>query len=315
MNAKKIIIIIAIVVIAFFVSGIIKDMVIKSVVTVVASKVTGAPVHIDGFSLGVFNQAVKISGLKIYNPQGFTKGILINIAKANVTYDIGALLKKKIHLANVVFDLKEMGLEKNKEGKLNVDSLKVAKQEGAGKPSQQMPLSIDMFKLDMGRLIFKDFSIGKEPSVQVYEINIHRVYKNITSAEQLAALIMAEPMKAAGIQGAKIYGAAMLTGVAFLPIAAAVTFAGKDSVKQDFNSGLDNVYDVSLAVLKQMGRVVKEDKAGQVISANVNSADVTVKLKKISNNKTQIIISARKYLLPKPEIAGGVLYEISRKIK
>ena len=63
---KKILTIILTVVIALFVIGILKDMVIKSVVTVVASKVTGAPVHIDGFSLGVFNQTVKISGLKIY---------------------------------------------------------------------------------------------------------------------------------------------------------------------------------------------------------------------------------------------------------
>ena len=312
---KKILTIILIVVIALFVIGILKDMVIKSVVTVVASKVTGAPVHIDGFSLGVFNQTVKISGLKIYNPRTFSKGILINIAKANVTYDMGALLKKKIHLANAVFDLKEMGLEKNKEGKLNVDSLNVAKKEPVGKQALQMPLSIDMFKLDMGRLIFKDFSIGKEPSVQVYDINIHRVYKNITSAEQLAALIMAEPMKAAGIQGAKIYGAALLSGVAFLPVAAAVTFAGRDSVNQDLNSGFDNAYNVSLMVLKQMGKVNKEDRAGAAISAKVNGTDVSLKLKKISNRKTQVTISARKYFLPKPEIAGGVLYKISEKIK
>jgi len=318
---KKVLAGIILVLVAIFLLGITKDIIIKSVITIVASKVTGAPVHIDSFSMGIFNQTVKISGLKIYNPQGFSRGILINVATANVTYDLGALLKKKIHLAKVEFDLKEMDLEKNKGGKLNVDSLKVAKREDGGKgketgkPAKQLPLSIDMFRLDMGKLIYKDFSLGKEPSVQVYDINIHKVYKNITSAQQLAALIMSEPMKAAGIQGAKIYGAAILTGVAVLPVAAVLTFAGKDSVKQEFNSGLDAVYKVSLAILKQMGNVNKEDKAGMVISAKVNSADVTIKLRKISNNKTEVTISARKYFIPKPEIAGGVLYKISEKIK
>lgn len=312
---KKIIMIFAIVIIALFALGIVKDQIIKSVITVVASKVTGAPVHIDGFSLGILNQTIKISGLKIYNPQGFSQGVLIDIAKANVTYDLAAFLKKKIHLANVVFDLREMGLEKNKEGKLNVDALKVVKQEEAGKPAPQMPISIDMLKLDIGKIVFKDFSVGKEPSIQVYDINIHKVYKNITSAQQLAAIIIAEPMKAAGIQGAKIYGAAILTGAAFLPVTAAVTFAGRDSVEQDFNSGFNDVYNATLSVLKQMGKVNKEDKAGQVISANVNSADVTVKFKKTTNNKIHVTISARKYLIPKPEIAGGVLYNISDKVK
>ncbi len=313
---KRILTIILVVVVALFVIGIAKDLLIKSVITVVASNVTGAPVHINGFSLGILNQTVKISGLKIYNPQGFSKSMLIDIAKANVTYDLGAILRQKIHLVKVELALREMLLEKNKEGKLNVDSLKVAKQEGAkGKPAKQMPLAIDMLRLDIGRLISRDYSAGKEPSVQVYDINIHRVYKNITSAQQLVALILSEPLKSAGIQGAKIYGAAMLAGVAVLPVAVAVTFAGKDSVQQDFNANLDAVFGVSLEVLKQMGKVTKEDKASAEISANVNSADVAIKLKKTTGGKTHIIISARKYFLPKPEIAGGILYNISEKVK
>ncbi|MDD4940241.1 MAG: hypothetical protein PHI60_08840, partial [Candidatus Omnitrophica bacterium] len=83
-----------IVVVSILAAAILKDFVIKSAITVVATQVTGAPVHIDGFSLGLFNQKVRISGFKMYNPKGFPRGTLAHISKINVTYDLGALLKR-----------------------------------------------------------------------------------------------------------------------------------------------------------------------------------------------------------------------------
>ncbi|MCX5696399.1 MAG: hypothetical protein NTU54_00245 [Candidatus Omnitrophica bacterium] len=312
---KKIITVAVIVIVVIFSAGILKDQIIKSVVTIVASEVTGAPVHIGGFSLGVFSQSVRISGFKMYNPKGFSRGILADLPKINVLYDLGALFKKKIHLVNVEIELKEMGLEKNKEGKLNVDQLKVVQEAEKQGSKPQLPLQIDVLKLGMGKIVFRDASSGGEPSIKVYDINLQKTYKNITSAQQLAALILVEPMKQAGIQGAKIYGVAMLAGAAVLPVAIAATFVGKDNVEQDFSASFDNVYGAGLEVLKRMGRVTREDKAAGVVSANINGSQVTLRVKKNPDNKIRVIISARKYLLPKPEVAGGVLYEISNRLK
>lgn len=314
---KKVRKILLAVVISIFALVILRDQVIKSVITVVATQVVGAPVHINGFSLGVFKQSVRISGFKIYNPKGFSRGILVDLPKINVRCDLGALLKNKLHLVSVEVELKEMCLEKNSEGKLNVDALKVAKQDGEqkGKSSPQMPIWLDTVKLGMGRVVLKDYSAQKEPIVKVYDINIHKSYKNITSVQQLAAIILAEPMKSAGIEGAKIYGAAMLAGVAVLPVTVAATFIGKDSVQHEFIAGFDNVFETSSVVLKKMGRLTKEDKAGGILGAEIDSAQVALKIRKKPDNKTEVVISARKYLLPKPEIAGGVLYKISEKIK
>ena len=317
---KKILIVLVIVLIALLAIGIVKDQIIKAVVITVATQVTGAPVHIDGFSLGIFTQTVRISGFKMYNPQGFSRGIMVDLTKANVTYDLGALFGKKLHLANVEIELKELGLEKNKDGKLNVDELKVVKEAAAGKkenkPSpEQMPLQIDLLKLGMGRIVSKDYSAGAEPVVSVYDINLHKTYKNITSAQQLAALILAEPMKSAGIQGAKIYGAAMLAGVAVLPVAVAATFLGKDSVEKEFSAPFDKIYEEALAIMKRKGKITREDKGGGIIAASINSVDVSLKIRKIADNKNQVTVSARKFLLPKPEISGGILYDLSEKIK
>jgi hypothetical protein len=211
-------------------------------------------------------------------------------------------------------------LEKDKEGKMNVDSLKVAKKESSGKeekpgkPAKQMPMQIDLLNLEMGRVVSKDYSVGAEPKVEVYNLGLKRSYKNIASANQLAALILTEPLKAAGIKGVQIYSVAALTGVAFLPAAAAVTLMGKDSATQEFSLPLEKLFDQSLQVLRRMGKVTKDDLKTGVIEAQVDSANVVLRFKKASSSKTGITASARKTLLPKPEIAAGVLYEIEEKV-
>jgi hypothetical protein len=321
---KKILIIIGIILIGLIVLGIAKDQIIKSTITVAASKIIGAPVKMDGLRLSILRQSVQITGFRIYNPEGFSEAALIDIGKIRVALDAGALWKGKLHLRNAEFTLKEMTLETNKEGKLNVDALKVAKQPPAkekgkekesARPSKQMPFQIDELRLGIGKLVMKDYSVPGVPAIKVIEINSDKTYKNITSAQQLIALILSEPMKAAGFQGAAIYGAAMMTGVGIVPVAIASAFVGKDSVQQSYSLPFDKVFDTGLAVLREMGEIGSDSKADGVISATIKKASVRLELKKVSESKTDVTISARKYMLPEPSIAGGVLYRMDEQLK
>lgn len=308
---KKFFIVLGIVVFFLACIGIFKNQIMKSVVTKIAVRLIGTPVHMDNFSFNLLSSSIHISGLKIYNPSGFPQGILLSCPKINVIYDRAAFLKQKLHFVFVEVELNEVGLTKNKEGKLNVDSLKVAQ---PAKPSKPMPMQIDLLTLGIGRIVYKDYSNGMEPAVRVHDVNIHKSYTNITSAEQLAVLIIAEPVKAAGIRDAKIYGVAMLTGVAVLPVGIAATFLGKDSVQQTMDASFEHVYEISLEVVKRMGTITKQDATNGVIKANISGAMVALILRRGSNHKTEITISARKYIFPKPDIAGGVLYQISEKL-
>lgn len=319
---KKIIIVIAVLFFCLLVLGFLKDQLIKGVFNVAASGIVGAPTRVGGFSWGILTQKIRVNNFKMHNPEGFPDGILLDLPKAYVDYDLLALLKGKLHLKSVVVELKEVGLVKNKDGKLNVDSLKVAKQEAEKskearkeKSARQMALQIDKLTLDIGRIVMKDYSVEGEPAVQVYDINLKKSYKNINSPQQLVALILSEPMKAAGIRGAAIYGAAMLAGVAVLPVAIGATFVGKDSAQMSFDKNFDAVYIASLEVLMHSGKVTKEDRERGRIDAEVNKANITLKLKKLTQKTTQITVSARKYLLPKPEIANGVIYQITEQLK
>lgn len=313
---KKIIIIILAVVFLFGFC-LVRDFLIKSLIGSVATSITGAPTSVGGLSLSIIRQSVKISNFRMYNPKGFPKEILVDISKMGVAYNLGALLTGKIHLRQLELEIKEIGMVKNKEGKSNIDSLKIAAQKPEEKkgPAKQLAMQIDTVSLGMGRVVSRDYSVGGQPVIKVYDINLKKTYKNITSAQQLAALIISEPLKAAGIQGLKVYGVSMLAGVAALPVVAAFTFTGKDYAQETFSVTTERAYDAGLQAIKMAGKVKKEDKASGVISAEVNGASLTLKLKKLSGKSTQVTISARKFGLPQAEIASGVMYRLREQLK
>lgn len=292
------------------------NLMVKSLVTTVASRITGAPIHMDGFSLDILRSTVRISGFTMYNPSGFPDGILISCPHIKIIFDRATLFRQKRHLLVVEIELKELGLTTNKDGKLNVDSLKIGQQADAAPP---IPMQIDLLTLSIGKVVFKDYTNGAEPSVQVYTINKHKTYKGIPTAQQLILLMLAEPMKAASVKYAGIYGAALLTGVAALPAAlpavVAGTFIGKDHVKQVVEASFEQVYQTSLEVVARMGRITKQEASNGVVKANIHGAMVAIILRKRADHTIEITISARKLLFPKLDIAGGVLYQILDKLE
>ncbi len=308
---KKLFIVLGIVVV--FLSGIalFKNLIIKSVVTRAVYGITGAPVHIDRFKLNILSSTIDISGFKMYNPSGFPEGTLVFCPKIKIIYDWDSLFKQKRHFLLVEIELKEMGLTKNKKGNLNVDSLKIVEEPKSFPPT---PIQIDLLTLNIGKIVYKDYTVGANPSVRVYDVNRQKSYKGIPTTQQLALLVLAEPMKAAAIKNAKIYGVAMLAGVAVLPVAVVATFIGKDYVQQVIDVRFENLYEISHEVIKHMGTITKDDAMGGVIKANINGTMVALILRKDADNKTEITISARKYMFPKLDIAGGVLYQILDKL-
>jgi hypothetical protein len=316
---KKFLIFLA--VFAFILVGmaIFKNQILKYIVTKSIVKIVGAPVHMDSFSLNIVSSTILISRFQIHNPDGFPEGILISCPKMNVIYDRAALFKHKLHFLIAEIDIEEFGITKNKEGKLNVDSLKIVQGEagkGEKQKSKPIPMQIDLLTLSIGKIVHKDYSSGEEPRVTVQEVNVRKTFKNIPTAQQLTLLMLAEPLKAAGIKSAVIYGISMLAGVEVLPIVIAVKFLGKSSVKEILDQSFERLFEVSLEVVTRMGKVTQQDAAKGLIKAKVNGANVTIELERAeAKDKTELKITARKYFLPKPDIAGGVLYQINDELE
>ncbi len=95
---KKLFMIIIITAVAIYSIGIIRDRIIKSVINITATKILGTKVEMGKFCMSVFTQAVSIKNFKIYNPEGFNGGLMLDIPTIKVDIDVWALLKKQIHL-------------------------------------------------------------------------------------------------------------------------------------------------------------------------------------------------------------------------
>ncbi|MCF7917129.1 MAG: hypothetical protein K9L61_05060 [Candidatus Omnitrophica bacterium] len=308
---KKFFIILGIIVIFLGAITLSQNLIIKSIAKKAISKTVGAPVAIDRFFLNIFTSTVDISGLKIYNPSGFPEEVMVSCPKIKVIYDLGSILKRKPHLLLVEVELDEMVLTTNKEGKLSVDSLKIA-QEPEGPPPT--PVKIDLFNLDIGRIVTKDYTADNPPKVRVHNIDRQKSYKGVPTARQLIFLVLTEPMKAAAIENAVIYGASLASGFTVLPIVVAVKFIGKDHVQNVVQLDSKEVYKVSLKVMGRMGQITKDDLAAGSIKATIEGARVTLILREIDAGKTEMTISARRLMFPAREIAAGVLYQIVDKL-
>ncbi len=315
-KTRKLLIILGGVLISLLVLAMAKDFIIKSVISAVATHLTGARIGMRAFSFGIFRQSIRIRDFRMYNPKGFPKGVLVELPRVNVDYDFVSLIKGKAHLKLLEVDLKEIVLVINEEGRLNVDSLKIAQHKDTykTKPKKPLKIQIDLLNLNIGKIVSKDYSAGPEPQVKAYDINIKKSYRNITSVEHLAVLILTEPMKEAGIKGAAIYGIAAMTVAGIIPVAVVSGFAGRDSSHKDFDVNIKTLFDITREVLKKTASISKEEK-DRAIYADVSGARVTVKFEKIASNTTRLTVSARKYMLPKPEIANGILYEITERLR
>ncbi len=306
-----------------------KDFVIKNAITTVGSKVVGTKLEIDKFSYKVLSQKINIEGIKLYNPKGFPEEPLIFIDQIVVNYDLSAILKGKIHCPLVVLDLREMVVVKNKEELLNVDEIPIVKNQSDEEAStveakkQEKPadvnMQIDLLRLTVSKVVYKDYSKGGEPTIKAYDVGIKdKEYKDITSPNQLVGLIMVGAMKGTAIKGAKIYGMASLAsivGIGFLPAGVATVLVSKDHSVDEYNYGLETVYNASVALFKEKGTLEKADQEKGTIIGKLEGCNVAIKLEKVSKAKTKITVSARKMLLPKPKVAGGIIYQIFSKLE
>jgi len=328
-NISKFSSIIAVIVVVLLALGFIKDLVIKSIVTNVAGQVAGAKVDIGSLSVGVFRHAVSIKNFKMYNPPGFPREVMLDIPEMAVEYDLFSILKGKLHLALIVFDLKEMTVIKNKDGKLNVDALKVAQKDtaaegkpgkskaGKKEPAKQMLMQIDEMRLNIGQVIFKDFSQSDTPVVSVYDVGIkQKTFKNITSAQQLITLVLIEALKPTAIKNAQIYAAAAILGVGFLPAGIVGMVVGNKAATAEYNVSSKAAFSAVEDLLKKLGGEIKvSDEAGGSIKAKVSGNDVVVTITSLSRGKTKVEVLARKILLPQQQFAEGIIYQLNERLK
>lgn len=183
-----------------------RNIIVKAAVTTGVKAVTGLNMSIDKITIGMFKSLINIKVLKLYNPKGFEDKIMVDIPEIHVDYSLKAFLKKKVHLQEVRLHLKEFVVVKNKDGQLNLDSLQALGGAKAEEPPQEqkdktkkekepMPdIKIDILKLKIEKVFYKDYSQGDKPSIKEFNVNIDTTYENITDPKALVNLIVVKAL-------------------------------------------------------------------------------------------------------------------------
>lgn len=163
------------------------------------SKAAQVPVRISGTSVSFLKASIRLAGVTVLNPRGFHERNMLSIGKVLVDFDPPALWRGQAHFEEVRFELKELVVIKNKEGKLNVDAMKPKGEEKrpapSKEPSKAPKLRIDRLFLTVDKVVYKDYSLGATPKVEVFDVGIRdREYRNIEDPKALVNLIMFEAL-------------------------------------------------------------------------------------------------------------------------
>lgn len=291
-----------------FVAFVAKDELLEAVTEAVLSRVVGAKLTMHKFYLSMALGRLDIEGLKIQNPPGFSDDTLLDLPKIAVKFDRIALATGRLNISRADIYLKELLFEKNKQGKMNVDALKIM-----SGPAPAM--HVDLLNLKIVLVVEKDCR-GKKPVVKGHYLNLDKSYRNINGFNDLITLLVVESLKNAGIRGAKVLGlSVLLGGPVTIPIAIVINDIGRGRVQHDIATDAGSLYALSLKVLDELGTVTREQRSAYQITARVQGAGVSLKLKPESENLTGITIVAKKFFLPHDEISGGILYEITQRVK
>jgi uncharacterized protein involved in outer membrane biogenesis len=202
---KKAVKIVVIGVLALVVLGVIKNSIFQSVLTSVLSGAAHVPVRVGSVDLSFLSASIRLKNLQVHNPSGFPGRLMIDVPQVFIDFEPAELFQGRAHFKEVRLELKEMTVIRDKNGRLNVDAVKPTEQQKnearqkaktpPGHGGRPPKLLIDKLDLSIGRVVYKDYSAGKEPQIQTFDINIqHRVYNNIDNPSAVVSLIMFEAL-------------------------------------------------------------------------------------------------------------------------
>ena len=201
---KKFVTVIVILFVVILVLLFTKNMIAKIAVERGVEFATGLKLRISGLKVGVFKSRIDIDGLKLYNPKGFEDKIMVDLPDIYVDYNLPSIIKGNVHLYDIKLHLKEFVVVKNKDGEVNLDSLKVvqAQKEARDKPKAKAPdIQIDNLELKIDRVIYKDYSKGAQPSVKEFNVNIYEKYTNISNLNAVMSIIVVKALTKTTIAG------------------------------------------------------------------------------------------------------------------
>jgi hypothetical protein len=165
-------------------------------------RLLGLQVTMDNMIVGLSTTTVEAKGLKVLNPSEYEDKVLLDIPEVYINYDMHACLNRDLHFEYIKLDLNELYVIKNKDGKINLDDIKVvqqAKQVSLGQidpppaaNANGFEFRIDTLDLRIGKVIYKDYTRMRKgkPYTKVWDVKVNDRYTDIDDPAKFARLII-----------------------------------------------------------------------------------------------------------------------------
>lgn len=238
---KRIATILFVLIVLFFVT---RNILIKVGVEQGVKAVTGLTLKVKSIKVGVFKTYLDIKELRLLNPEGYLEEVMIDIHEIYADYEFLPLLKKNIHIKEARLYLKELNIVRDREGRINLNSLKALRrkivkfqEEGKAqtKGKRNINLQIDLLKLKIGKVSFTDYSQGDNPSVREMNVDLEETFENITNPNVLIRSIVFKALMSTGLEHLAILGLRNIaddTLTSTIGVAAKVVGVAGDTLKK-----------------------------------------------------------------------------------
>ena len=150
---------------------------------------TGFAVQIDSLSVNPFTAKVNLKGFVLKNPDGWPEAApFVQLREFRADADLFPLLGGRLQADEVVVDVAQVPLVKNKDGVLNAVAFKeglTGKEQPAAEPTkpasgEKPKFFIKHLRLKFDKLVYADHS-GRSPAVREYNVAINRDLENVDS--------------------------------------------------------------------------------------------------------------------------------------
>lgn len=244
----------------------VRNVVARTALAKAVTKITGLDFTTESVNIGVFNTSITMKGLRLHNPSGFPDPVMVDIARIYVDYDLGDCIRKKVHLEELALALDELVVVKNKEGELNLNALKVVKEEkekeedkgketpAEGEQGKAPEIQIDVLELKIGKVVYKDYSRGESPKVQEFNVNIDERYENITDLQKLGRLVVVKALRETAIARLAGFDMRLLEGGLDDVLGAAAAGAVEDAVGKAVGIDKGVAREATKALKKVLGK-------------------------------------------------------------
>ena len=245
---KKIIVVISVIIIILVSLYLLKDTIIKLAIEKTVRDAIGLRIEIGELKASILRAAIDIRGLRVLNPEGFSDRLMADFPEIYADFSLKDAFKNKMRFIRAKIELKEFIVIKNRDGILNLSSVKTVSADQKQQKTKYSisDIQIDSLRLKIGRAVYKDYSKGEPPSIKEYNINLDEEYTNITDIKVLVNLIIAKALAKTAIAELAGFNLELLQGSISKVTEVTGSIASKavDATEKALNAATDKIKDI-----------------------------------------------------------------------